>query len=197
MKYVSIDIETTGLNPDKCEILEMAAVYDNNPVIPIEQLPVFRYRVKKDTYTGEPYALHMHQRLLFDIATHPVNVSALGRTSWDNQYGSPVWLAKKFQSWLYDQDIDPHCFNVAGKNFANFDARFLRQLDGWKQFIKWHHRILDPGSMYVRPGDTQLPGTGECCGRAGIYTADEIDGSKHEALFDARVVVALVRKAMK
>ena len=40
LPYVSIDIETTGLDPETCQTLEIGAVFDNW-TLPIRELPTF------------------------------------------------------------------------------------------------------------------------------------------------------------
>ena len=51
MKYVSIDIETTGINPLVNDIIEFAAVIDDtNAKVPIENLPKFHRYIKKDEH---------------------------------------------------------------------------------------------------------------------------------------------------
>jgi len=40
-KYVSLDIETTGLNPENCQVLEIGAVIDDGTT-PIEDCPTFQ-----------------------------------------------------------------------------------------------------------------------------------------------------------
>ena len=51
MKYVSIDIETTGLHEDECDIIEFGAVIDDLRVMaPISKLPVFHCYFIKEFY---------------------------------------------------------------------------------------------------------------------------------------------------
>jgi exonuclease I len=194
MTYVSIDIETTGLDPETCQVVEIAAVVDDLSDTPIEELPAFRYVCVRDAYVGEPYALAMHARLFEQIALRAYR--HIDGHAYEEWWDKPGHFSTHFTNWLRPLGINPRDFVVTGKNFANFDARFLRRMSGVNEHIRWHHRILDPGSMYARSTDDQLPSTGECCERAGIHPADIIDGSAHEALFDARVVVALVREAL-
>jgi oligoribonuclease (3'-5' exoribonuclease) len=53
---VFIDIETTGLNPDPCDIIEIGAVIDDW-LEPLELQPLFHCYIKQQQYKGEPYAL--------------------------------------------------------------------------------------------------------------------------------------------
>ena len=194
MRFVSIDIETTGLDPNRCEILEIGAVI-NDPAALLEELPTFRFRIRREVYTGEPYALSMHSDLFRALATEPRNfvVRREDFYNWPQDwYGLECEFHRKFADWFRAWGIDPQKFVVAGKNFANFDAPFLKKIKG-EEPINWHHRILDPGSMYVRPDDEFVPDTLECCRRAGIRP-ENIPGDPHTSIHDALVVVELIRR---
>ncbi len=190
MRFVSIDIETTGFNPETCEILEIGAIIEDDR-LGLDELPTFRFRCLRDVYTGEPQALSMHRDLFRDLANAPKSTVDSEAFRTDNWYAHPDAFRRMFSRWLQAWGIDPENFVAAGKNFANFDARFLRRL-GLSGMVKWHHRILDPGSMYVRGDDEFMPDTNECCKRAGLYPGD-IPGEEHTAIHDALVVIALIR----
>lgn len=199
MRLVSIDLETTGLNPDTCEIIEFAAVLDNGCGDPIHRLPTFRFRVKKPLYAGEPYALSMHSELLKDIANASVD-TAPG----DDRVGRPHELGWAFSRWLTRQEVPTHNFNAVGKNFANFDARFLNRMESGRGSFQWNHRVLDPASMYALRDsrDTAVPSTKECVRRACRSKAfrDEyslLEGQTHCAVYDANVVIALAREGFR
>lgn len=187
MKYVSIDIETTGLNHDICNILEFAAVVDDLKLqLPVEKLPVFQTYILQDHYIGEPYALGMHADIFKKIANWKksgINVC------------SPSDLLPRFHTFLttlagYSDATGIIKINVAGKNFGNFDSKFLEKLPHHNLLVKFRHRILDPAMLYFDPNeDEELPGTEKCMERAGI------DGEvKHTALEDALNVIRLLRR---
>ena len=72
MKYVSIDIETTGINREKCQVLSIGAVIEdtNNPR-PIEELPKFHAAiVGREGLYGEPFALNMNKSLIENIVRY-------------------------------------------------------------------------------------------------------------------------------
>lgn len=191
MRYVSIDIETTGLNPETCQIIEFAAVADDLRVqAPLQSLPTFQAYVQHPLYTGEPYALGMHQKIFQKLA----------KPSENDKVTTPELLFKEFFDWLLTVGgckASPVCdgnvcsmqikINVAGKNFANFDKRFLDKLPN--NLVKFNHRIIDPCMLYFNPDkDDVLPSTEECMKRAGI------EGTvAHTALEDALVVCSLLR----
>ena len=71
MKYVSIDIETTGLDTEKCEILSIGAVIEdtNNP-LPLDQLPSFHVAIKRENITGSMFAINMNRDLIEKIVNY-------------------------------------------------------------------------------------------------------------------------------
>lgn len=66
MKIVSIDIEATGLDPEKCSILEFSAVLeDTNNLKELEDLPHFTCYVHTSSFlTGSAFALNMNRHIL-------------------------------------------------------------------------------------------------------------------------------------
>jgi len=189
MKYVSIDIETTGLDPDTCQVLEIGAVIDDMKT-PLTQLPTYRYRIKRDIYTGQPYALAMHSHLFADLAELDYGYS----NGLNDIVGSESYFARRFAAWLADHEIEIP-YTAAGKNFTNFDAHFLCRMSNVSKITPWHHRILDPGSMYARVGDDTVPSMRTCIKRAGINVS-RIPGKPHTAIYDALVVCALIRRGI-
>ena len=180
--YVSIDIETTGLNPENCQVLEIGAVIDDGTT-PIEGCPTFHCYVDHCLILGEPFAVSMHPTILRRIATHEEGYT----------YLQPWEVAPKFQKFLTDSGIDADRVVVAGKNYARFDSRFLSKITKWDEYIKVHHRILDPAALYWQPeiDGVELPDTKTCMERAGI--AGDV---AHTAVEDAQVVVRLIRHAI-
>ena len=182
--YVSIDIETTGLNPEHCQILEIGAVIDDGTT-PIEECPTFHCYVDHGLILGEPYAVSMHPTILRRIATKEE-----GHT-----YLQPWEVATRFCDFLKENGLDPETEKlfVAGKNYASFDARFLSKITSWDKHVQVHHRILDPAALYWEPefDGAQLPDTKTCMERADI--PGEV---AHTAVEDAQVVVRLIRHAI-
>jgi oligoribonuclease len=65
MKYISIDIETTGLDPDFNQILSIGAVIEDtlNP-LPFEELPKFHAVIKRESVYGSIFALNLNKDLI-------------------------------------------------------------------------------------------------------------------------------------
>jgi len=187
MKYVSIDIETTGLNHDICNVIEFAAIVDDLKVqAPLEKLPRFQTYILQDHYVGEPFALAMHAETFRKIANWQ-KTGAIVCT--------PADLLPRFQTFLtslcgYAPDHKGITkINVAGKNFGNFDSKFLEKLPHHNICVRFHHRMLDPGTLYFDPNeDNEVPSTEVCMKRAGIQ-----GDVKHTALEDALNVIKLLR----
>jgi len=187
LPYVSIDIETTGLDPATCQTLELGAVIDDWKT-PIDQLQQFRRVLTYETVTGNPYAMALNAGLLKQIANPvPLEPSA----GW--AFCKPEELGEQFAQWIKANGLDPLSLQAAGKNFASFDMQFLYRLPGFTGVVKFRHRVLDPAILYWRPlEDERLPDSKTCYERAGL------DGKvAHTAVEDALAVVRLVRMGIK
>lgn len=176
MKYVSIDIETTGLNPDEHQVLQIGAVIDCDRGRPVEELPSFMTAIHHRFYQGDPFALGMNGALLTKIAKGEIRTM------------KPEEAWNCFAKWLKDNGYTlSRDVVAAGKNFGSFDRQFLRRL--WPNFNgACHYRSLDPAMFYLCDTDLVPPSAEECAKRAGLtHTVT------HDALDDARLVVRLIR----
>ena len=69
MIYCSIDIETTGLNSDTCQILEIGVVVeDTSKKLRVGKLPTLRLLIDRNEITGQPYAINMNARIFRILA---------------------------------------------------------------------------------------------------------------------------------
>jgi len=182
MPYVSIDIETTGLAPETCQILEIGAVWDDWTK-PIGELPTYRRLVVHDEYRGNAYALGLNANLLKQLSGQ--------REPW---FLEPAMVADDFATWLKDCGWDgTTSLTPAGKNFASFDRQFLKRLPRFEQVVKLSHRTIDPTILFWRwPEDEKLPDSKTCYERAGMDSK-----VAHTAVEDALAVVRLVRLGIK
>jgi DNA polymerase III epsilon subunit-like protein len=195
MKYLSIDIETTGLNPKTCDILQFAAVLDDtsNPK-PIEDLPRFEAIFIQESYKGDPFALSMHSEIFKKIAiSRKKNLEYCP----DNNIHFMIidHLPTALATFLLKNDFSFSeknsniYINIAGKNVSSFDIPFLNaKIKDWGG-IRFLNRSIDPAILYFDlENDDSLPDMKTCMQRAGI------DGEvAHTAMEDALVVVKLLR----
>jgi hypothetical protein len=186
MRYVSLDLETTGGNPLRHQILELAAVVeDTKKLLPLPELPTFRRVVRHPEYVGTAGALALNAGLLQELA----------RIEPNPELCTPAELLPQLRTFLMAQGFRPDkhdCLTVtmAGKNIASFDLGFLRELPGYGTLVRAEPAMLDPAAFYLNwRKDTRLPTMQICKARAGF----EDDTVAHEALADALDVVQLLR----
>ena len=195
MRYVSIDIETTGLDIDSCDLLEFGAVIDNlADQKPVNELPFFHcYFMPPNgqTFQGQPYALSMHQTIFRRIAERTPPYT----------YVSPSRFGNLFKRFLVDNghslEHDRCVISVAGKNFGACDLQFLNKKTDLAKHVEIRHRIIDPAILLLDPRDESLPGTDICKARmkaAGIATPE---GIAHTAIEDALDVIRMTRYGLR
>jgi len=189
MKYISIDLETTGLDPVNNNIIEFGAVLDDlKELKPLEELPRFHAYICMDEYKGQPYALSMHPTIFRRIAKKEEGYN----------YLYPNTLGKAFLTFLlahgYEEEvrkgrkIPRTVINVAGKNFGTFDLPFLKHQTNFSSSVKIRSRILDPGILCLEKEDEVIPDLGECLKRVGVDK--EV---AHNTIDDALDVVMVIR----
>ena len=65
MKYVSVDIETTGLDREKHQVLSVGAIIeDSNLKLPYEELPKFHGIILREELVGSPFAISVNKELI-------------------------------------------------------------------------------------------------------------------------------------
>jgi len=185
MPYLGLDTETTGLDPEQDQLLQLAMVLDNDPEVAVDDLPHFNAVLWHERITGHPVALKMNADLIAFIAANPGDGQLL-EEEYKGRYVTVFQSLKALlmgaSHWLGD---DLGKITVAGKNVAGFDLRFL----GAPLTDCFHYRVLDVGSMAMggvgaanRWNEPFLP---------SLSTIAR--GVTHDALDDARAVVRAVR----
>lgn len=184
MKFVSVDIETTGLDPFEHQILSIGmVVVDTDQTFHLADVPKREWRLQWDRIIGDPAAIAMNAKLIEDMVENSASTY------------HPESVVDSISAWLTEQGVET--ITWAGKNVAGFDLQFLRQLPDWDHWIDEHHRTLDPGSMFCGPDDEVIPGLGtimkcipdEFYNRVGINLAKLF---AHSALDDALMVAAAI-----
>lgn len=189
-RFVSIDLETTGLDAEKCDIIEVGAIIDDW-LFPLEEPPIFHCYIVKNNYCGQAMALSMHAEIFRRIAIREEGYTYLYPSELPNALGH--WMKENgaYQIDPENPDREPRAV-IAGKNFGMFDDRFLRKLKNFDEYVKYHHRLIDPAMLYWRPWeDSRPPGLKKCMERAGLEGEVE-----HTALEDAKIVAKLVQVAV-
>jgi hypothetical protein len=178
--YVSIDLETTGLDENECQVLEFGAVIDDWHS-PVEELPRFQRDIMpcEGYISGQPYALWLNAAILKRLA--------------NNGGLEEERLGVEFAQWLEENGVDPKHVQAAGKNFASFDMQFLKRVPYLFDHVHFKHRAIDPAMFYWRPDiDDCLPSTQVCLQRAGFS-----DRVAHTAVEDCITVIQLIRRGVR
>lgn len=179
MKYLSLDIETTSLQPSPENILMISMIVEdtNDCKIPVYDLPHFTCFIKPNRIEGEAYALAMNAWILDYISERrtPAPYPIFKDYDWTQQ--AIVFINLHF------------CFEkvtVAGKNVASFDIKFLPE----RIQSMLRHRVLDPGTLFVDwKKDDTVPNFELCKKRSGIDTP-----IAHDAREDAMDTIRIFRK---
>jgi oligoribonuclease len=202
MRYVSIDLETTGLSHEENQIIEFGAIIEDseNPQSYENSKKYRRIVLARDgKYVFSAYAAMINAELIKTIA----QIEKTGNTNFPssdkNLTNTALYvdeLIEDFKKWLYVNGFQPNERGVleivaAGKNFASFDRQFILAIPDFQTYgIRFHHRSLDPATAYVNWGKDKVPPSTDAAKiRAGLKTGE----SKHEALADAWDVIQMLR----
>lgn len=112
MKYVSIDLETTGLETENHQVLSIGAVIEDtlNPHVKVEDLPTFHGVIVHNQLTGSPFALNMNRDLIEKISVWQ-NTKPEGRKEFEQltsmQFYEEQDIVKGLFRFLYKNGIGP------------------------------------------------------------------------------------------
>lgn len=109
MKYLSIDIETTGIDSENCEILSIGAILeDTENILPFEEIPKFHCAINRRTIKGEMFATNMNRDLIQKIVHYQ---SASDQDEKNDlvhmtgmQFIPEEEVVQEFYWWLYKHD---------------------------------------------------------------------------------------------
>lgn len=196
MIYVSLDLETTGLDAENCQILSFGAIIeDTTKKLPFKDIPKFHAIILHEKIEGEPFALNMNKDLIGLINQYQIGdeITKKALEEVEGEFVSPNHLPYRFREFLnrngFEYKAKDLKLNVAGKNFATFDKLFLDKLYDWKKYFKVHQRVIDPTILFTDwQNDAELPNLGICKQRAGFK--NEV---AHTAVEDAWDVIQLLR----
>ena len=223
--YISMDLETTGLDVEKVDILELAAVLDDGES-PIEKLRRVSLIIdlKKFNYS-EPYALNMNARLIQAIVDKKgedpeIVLQKFGAlveeavgicVEYDLKYTDKykVSIEKKINKGEIESNLSLEEFKYiyygrtkvefAGKNFAGFDKPVFTNFFGreTKNFSQYFQALLE--RMHYKTidvGSMYYPDFGYNPSLSEINKITGRSEVSHQALDDALDVVYAVRHKM-
>lgn len=170
MNVLLLDIETTGLDPEQHQILQIyAGLFD----------PFISSEIIRET----------------NFVIHHSNLNL----TWNAYILNSILIKKSFNEGLSKEAVIgllggflnnlPKPFILAGKNVAGFDRPFVEKFLGQK--IDAHYRTLDPSILYMNADDIAPPGLEECLVRANIpYDSEKF----HDAKYDSECIAKLLYK---
>lgn len=202
--YLALDIETTGLDTEKSNLLQIGWVIDDG-VSPVSQLKRGSLFIQNDVITyGENYALGMNAWIFQELMKpqnerkYPSRVPEVGIAE---MLDAVIETSELAQKWDIEQGLKPgKKVQLAGKNVASFDWPIIRNVlkrlpdESYKIICSEgidlvDHRFIDCGAIFF-----------EKFGRnPGFNAINKHIGWKdinHDALDDAINVVVAIRKLM-
>lgn len=217
MKYLSIDVETAGLNPAEHDLLAVAIVpgddsKDQTPEELARESLLLVLPARDGSIRGEVGAMVLHaesgtgilRRLERARTWLEKQSSANGWGPFEADPRGANWIAAwrsgaaiPVEDWLlYGRGFTENVV-VAGKNVGTFDLRFFEKDHGLKTCVlsRFDHRVLDIGPMFLRSEDDRVPGMSKCRERTGVTMPP--GWLAHDPLTDAVEVVLMVRAARK
>ena len=208
MKYVSIDIESTGVNVHEDEVLEFSAIFeDSKNLKTYSEIFKFTRILLYQRIAGSPFALDLNKDIIQIIGAHneyptkpEVWKSLLDKRFPEKNnlnYGVcyPKNLGHAFSEGLKplleEDDIkkDHLTFNVAGKNIGGFDALILSRLPNWNDKVRFRRRFVDPTTPFIDwENDLIAPNLSICKTRSNLSEV-----ITHNSLEDAWDVIEVMR----
>lgn len=198
MRILSLDLETTGLDPKLHGITEFGAVvtdlFDRNA-------PVHRFHryLNPENYVWSTYCLALHadwiKHMLYRLSKDYIpdlNHVPICKDMAECQLQFLQWLWTEVNVPVPDEKGKwSEKLTLVGKNVEGFDMPFILN-KGFNRGM-FHRRVIDPGPLYVQRGDRVPPELAVCKQRAiasGLMIRAEV---KHDALEDAMDVVQLLQ----
>jgi hypothetical protein len=184
MRFVAVDIETTGLEPGKHGIVEFGAVFAD--LAGTFEPKTLHLQVHPEDMVWSSYCLNLHRDLITEI------LAAKPEDHEPRVLPNPLLIGMHLRAWLISvcehtkPNGDFEKVTGAGKNFGSFDLQFLLKSGGCNGIFR--HRNLDPTPYYLKPEDTVPPELKLCKERAGLEPR-----VAHRALADAWDVVDLLQ----
>jgi DNA polymerase III epsilon subunit-like protein len=119
MKYISIDLETTGLEKDRYQILSFGAIIeDTENKLPFSEIPKFHAAILHNELTGSPFALNMNKKIIEAIVHYQTAEDQDEKNDLVQMTGMEFYyedqVVERFYRWLYDNgmvELDPNFLN--------------------------------------------------------------------------------------
>ena len=110
MKYISIDVETTGLEKDRYQILSIGAIIeDTTNKLSFDDIPKFHAAILHNEITGSPFALNMNKKIIEAVVQYQTAKDQDEKNDLVQMTGMHFYHEDKvvegFFHWLYDNGM--------------------------------------------------------------------------------------------
>jgi oligoribonuclease (3'-5' exoribonuclease) len=110
MLYLSIDVETTGLEKDRYQILSIGAILeDTTKKLSFEEIPKFHAAILHNEITGSPFALNMNKKIIEAIVQYQTAKDQDEKNDLVQMTGMHFYqedqVVEGFYRWLYDNGV--------------------------------------------------------------------------------------------
>lgn len=187
MKFISIDLETTGNNPVFNQVIEIGMVAVDTDTDPSDWKST-NFIVYHDFYKFSATAAKINHRIIDILSDHENEKNV---QDYDIVPIDIAWkLVENFvvENGYVKNKNDKYYLTFAGKNVGAFDLQFFRNMPGINQIFQITNRVLDPAILYVDfKKDKVSPSFESCKERAGMKK-----DVSHVAVEDAWDIVMLV-----
>lgn len=192
MRITSIDIETTGLNPESSQILQIGAVIFDTNSETFTPLGTYNKVIFHKEIHGEPFVIQMNSEIIKKIAilgneyyrkyTEYLRVTSPDTVDFDLENARAITARvneiEKFGRMPEDIAEDFYQFLLVNEGYYIDEKTKKRHFNVagknfWafdnnflKKLPKWklffHRRSFDPSNLYYKPQDVVLPSLQEC-----------------------------------
>jgi oligoribonuclease len=129
MKYISIDLESSGKNKDKHQVLSIGAIIeDTKNKLPFDDIPKFKAIILYDEIIGEPRALEMNKEIISLIADY---------NEGDDEKKKLLKLSTGYEFYKKDEIIKEFYYFLYQNGFVDNE-----------NFTKDGHSIFKNGKLY-------------------------------------------------
>jgi len=189
MKYLALDIETTGVHDD-ANILEVFMILEDTskPLDEVlEKAPQEHWHIKHNTYNISPFLIDNEEYGTMGL----IKACELCGQTVDFVGTKIINMLKMIKG--FDLDIQKTGrILTGGKNAAKFDIPMICKEFQINREDFFHQRTVDPTFYFIEDGDIVPPSMKQCLERASI---DEVVG--HSGRNDTIQFMKLVRYAFK
>ena len=110
MIYLSIDLETTGLEKDRYQILSFGAILeDTEKKLPYDEIPKFHAAILHNEITGSPFAMNMNKKIIEAIVQYQTAKDQDEKNDLVQMTGMQFYhedkVVERFFHWLCDNDM--------------------------------------------------------------------------------------------